>query len=563
MVILTPDLFINEVSVQALLSGIRPWVILALLCCALYLPGMAMLPVMDRDEARFVQATRQMAESNDYIVVRFQDELRAKKPVGIYWLQAAAVSLFSHPADTAVWPYRVPSFLAALATVLLVFRFGSTLFDRRTGFVGALVMASSLLLFSESHLAKTDAVLLALTTAVMGGMGMVYMQSCGGKAAPSWVSPALWLAMGAAILVKGPVTPMIAILAVISLCLADRKASWLHGLRPVMGVVLSIAMVAPWMAAVSAETEGAFITRAIQEDLIPKLLGGQESHGAPPGYYLLLVGVTLWPGSLFLWPAVWRSWKERALPGLRFLLAWTIPAWLVLEMIPTKLPHYTLPLYPPLALMIATTVLAVRDSTRADLSRLSPMLWYGVWSLVGLGLAGAAIALPIYLQGELFLWSLLPAVALGGVMLLVWRSIVRQHFLPALVFAMAGAAVAFPMIIGTLLPSLKSLWVSQEIASAVDRYAPGKRLAAAGYHEPSLVFLCGTETLLQDAAGAAQSLIQGKAGAAAIEERELPAFLSMASRQPDIQEATTISGLNYSRGKPVVLHIFIKGKIPE
>lgn len=548
---------------QALLSGIRPWAILSLLCCALYLPGIATLPVMDRDEARFVQATRQMAESGDYIVVRFQDELRAKKPVGIYWLQAAAVKLLSHPADTAVWPYRIPSFLAALATVLMVFRFGSVLLDRQTGFIGALVMAGSLMLFTESHLAKTDAVLLALTTAVMGGMGLVYMQSRGGRAAPSWVAPGLWLAMGAAILVKGPITPMIAGLAALALCLADRKADWMHGLRPVMGVVLSIAMVAPWVAAVSSETGGAFIGRALQEDLLPKLLGGQESHGAPPGYYLLLAGITLWPGSLFLWPALWRSWKERALPGLRFLLAWAIPAWLVLELVPTKLPHYTLPLYPALALIIATAVMAVRDNTRADLSRIGPMLWYSVWSLVGLALAGASVALPLYLGDGFSLWSLPPAIALAGSVVLVWRNILRQHFLPALVVAMAGAAVSFPLILGGVLPTLSNLWVSQNTAAAIDRYAPGKRLAAVGYHEPSLVFLCGTETLLLDSLAAADALIQGRVGATAVEEKDLSAFLSVVSGHPDIRKATTIHGLNYSRGKSVALHIFVKGEIPE
>ena len=56
-----------------------------------FLPGFFTIPPVDRDEARFAQATKQMVESNDFVDIRFQDEVRYKKPVGIYWAQAAVV----------------------------------------------------------------------------------------------------------------------------------------------------------------------------------------------------------------------------------------------------------------------------------------------------------------------------------------------------------------------------------------------------------------------------------------------------------------------------------------
>ncbi len=65
---------------------------------ALYLPGLRTIPAVDRDEARFAQATRQMLQSGDYIDIRLQDEARLKKPIGIYWLQAAATKLFQPAA---------------------------------------------------------------------------------------------------------------------------------------------------------------------------------------------------------------------------------------------------------------------------------------------------------------------------------------------------------------------------------------------------------------------------------------------------------------------------------
>ena len=62
-----------------------------------------------------------MLETGDFVRIRFQDEARNKKPIGIYWLQAAAVAAFSSPESAAIWPYRLPSALAATAAVLLTF----------------------------------------------------------------------------------------------------------------------------------------------------------------------------------------------------------------------------------------------------------------------------------------------------------------------------------------------------------------------------------------------------------------------------------------------------------
>src|SRR5262245_29557376 len=56
-----------------------------------FVPGFFQIPPIDRDEARFAQATKQMVQSGDYVDIRFQDESRYKKPIGIYWLQGIVV----------------------------------------------------------------------------------------------------------------------------------------------------------------------------------------------------------------------------------------------------------------------------------------------------------------------------------------------------------------------------------------------------------------------------------------------------------------------------------------
>src|SRR5437764_9776515 len=119
-------------AIDGWLTGFRPYLLLAAFCLLLYLPGMAAIPPLDRDEARFTQATRQMLQTGDFLRIRFQDEARNKKPAGIYWLQAAAVASFSTPESVAIWPYRLPSVVGALIAALLVFAIGSALFVRNT-----------------------------------------------------------------------------------------------------------------------------------------------------------------------------------------------------------------------------------------------------------------------------------------------------------------------------------------------------------------------------------------------------------------------------------------------
>ena len=69
------------------ISHIRAAAFLVLCGLVLFLPGFFNIPPIDRDEARFAQASKQMVETGDFVDIRFQDEVRYKKPVGIYWLR--------------------------------------------------------------------------------------------------------------------------------------------------------------------------------------------------------------------------------------------------------------------------------------------------------------------------------------------------------------------------------------------------------------------------------------------------------------------------------------------
>ena len=157
----------------------RAAALLVLFSLIAFLPGFFQIPPVDRDEARFAQATKQMLETGQYVDIRFQDEVRYKKPVGIYWLQALAVKAgeaagVPHPRTT-IWLYRLPSLFGAIGAVLLTYWTALAFVSRRTALLAALMMASSVLLGVEARLAKTDAMLLFTSVAAMGAMARIYL----------------------------------------------------------------------------------------------------------------------------------------------------------------------------------------------------------------------------------------------------------------------------------------------------------------------------------------------------------------------------------------------------
>ena len=274
-------------------EGVRPFILLVLLSLSLFLPGIASLPPVDRDESRYIQATRQMLETGDLVQIRFQNEARNKKPAGIYWLQAGMVSILSSAESASVWPYRLVSVIGATGAVLLTFVFGAAMFDRRTALLGAALLAATADLIFEAHVATTDAVLLATAVAAQGVLALAYLGTRRGETVPLPLALSFWLAQGLAILVKGPLVPGLSILTMAALVIADRKARWLLALKPAWGIPVVGLLVVPWLILIEQQTQGAFLKDAVGHDLLGKIVGSQEAHGAPPGTDVALQGLSL------------------------------------------------------------------------------------------------------------------------------------------------------------------------------------------------------------------------------------------------------------------------------
>ncbi|CAK0739510.1 4-amino-4-deoxy-L-arabinose transferase [uncultured Gammaproteobacteria bacterium] len=565
----------DEGGKSAKMAGTRLTVarygVLALLALALFTPGFFTLPPFDRDEARFAQASRQMLESGDFVDIRFQDEARHKKPVGIYWLQTAAVAATGHgPNDGAIWPYRLPSLAAAVAGVLLTAWVGQILFGAEVGLMAGLMIAGCVVLGVEARLAKTDATLFALIVLAQAVLARLYLATrasasatgAGKTAAPGRLIWLFWVAQGLAILIKGPIAPLVSGATVLALAVADRDGwrlnwGWLKPLRPLAGLAVIVAIAAPWLIAITLQTKGAFFAESVGHDLLGKIASGQESKGLPPGFHLAVFWFTFAPFSFLALLAVPWVWRQRREPAVRFCLAWMIPSWLVFEAVPTKLLHYTLPLLPAVAMLAAAALIQAAEAGRRSGTKL--FAGAAVSAVLGLGLlAGGLAALPWLLDQRFDGVAVAAAVVVLACLVQALRETRRLRPWPALAAALAAAAVLHVVTWADTLPSVEGLWVSRQAAAAVaaHRPCPGTVVASGGYTEPSLVFLLGTATRLGSGALAASHVRADPACALAlVEAREETLFRATLADTP-VTPLATFSGFNYSRGRKVALTLY-------
>ncbi len=544
----------------AVASHARAVAVLILTALLAFLPGFFQIPPTDRDEARFAQASKQMLETGEYVDIHYQDEVRYKKPVGIYWLQVgvvkAAAALGVREAQTTIWLYRIPSLLGAIGAVLLTYWSALAFVSRRAALLAGLMMATSVLLGVEARLAKTDAMLLLTTTAAMGALARAYLadRRAVPSAATGWALPAIfWTALGAGVLLKGPLIVMFVALAIVTLAVIDRSLRWLWALRPVPGLIWFGVLVLPWFLAIMGRAGNAFLAESVGRDFLSKIISPQEAHGAPPGFYFLLFWLTFFPGATLAAMAVPGIWNARHEKGAKFLLAWIVPSWILLELVITKLPHYVLPLYPSLPILIPGRVDTRVLAHQPWLTR-GTGTWFFMPMLLGVGVV--IVSIVFGRQLGLLAWPFIVASMIFG--LWAWRLYAADGAEHSLLRGMAAALLLLFGVYAVIIPSLSTAFPSAAVAQMLrDADCKEPKLAAAGYHEPSLVFLAGTETRLLDGSDAAEFLRNGGCRFALVEKGHERAFLRRAE-QIGLRYAAPqrFEGYNYSSGRAISIGVY-------
>ncbi|MEJ6392044.1 glycosyltransferase family 39 protein [Gymnodinialimonas sp. 2305UL16-5] len=533
-------------------SRFAPWAVLLLALLSFGI-GLAELPVQDRDEARFAQAARQMAETGDLIDIRLLDQPRHNKPALIYWAQSAAIWLTGAEGTTPIWVHRLPSYLAGVFSAFALIWAGTPLVGRRAAILAGIMCATVYMLHAEARTAKTDAALLLSVILAMGALGHIWM----GKAR-SVLTPAIfWTAMAAGFLLKGPMVALPVLGAILWCSAFARDLRWLAALRPLPGMVWMLALTTPWFIAITIVTDGAFWSASLGTDLTDKITTEGEHSGSPPGLYLLTIWLTFWPWSVILPMAAIVGWRGRKRPDIAFLLGWLVPAWLVFEAVPVKLLHYTLPLYPPLMLLGAVALWQLAEGEMRFRRWIAALGGFGF--LLGLGAFTAALIAAPWIYGDAVPWlawfgAAITLLAGFGALISLWRAELTQS---VTCLALAGIIVGWTLS-AVSLPASTDLRLAKRIATAMAQhtcFAPP--VALAGFSEPSAAFYMGGEVVFLDTETAFDYLAAETGRSVWIDARRLDD-----APPPGVPEITEIDGLNFANFREVTMRLFVSPGVP-
>jgi 4-amino-4-deoxy-L-arabinose transferase-like glycosyltransferase len=354
-------------------STTTKYAILSFSCVLFHILGTWSLPLIDRDEPRFAEASREMIERSNYIVPYFNNQLRLDKPPLTYWAQVASYHIFSENDFAA----RFPSAIAAALTALLLFAWGCRTGGEKVGWWAAIIFTLSLQTFVHAKAAVADMwLVLFMTMASWAGYELV-ADSNRVAARPAvapypqtrwWLIFYLSLALG--FLAKGPIAwiPLLTVAVVIA-----RARQWqlLARFKFVRGILLMLVVVGLWGIPALIQTHGEFFKVGIGRHVVSRSLMTLEGHGPSSlGMYVLLlpfyfvaVFASFFPWSIKLPWLMQKLWRNReAGAGARddsgtlldtYLLSGIAIIFLIFTLVSTKLPHYTLPALPLLALLLA------------------------------------------------------------------------------------------------------------------------------------------------------------------------------------------------------------------
>ncbi|MEX2186891.1 MAG: glycosyltransferase family 39 protein [Pirellulales bacterium] len=548
--------------------------IVAAVAAAALLTNLGKPRLWDRDEPRNAQCAVEMRARGDWIVPTFNDELRAHKPVLLYWLMRVSYAALGETEFAA----RLPSAVMGLATALVVLAMAWRLFSPRAGLWAGLILATSLSFDIAGRAATPDAALLFCVTAAMAAFVFSATSPAGVPRKPNDAADALpgftgWVVVyamfGLAVLAKGPVGLVLGV-AILGLNLLtrpnstseptapsrrrwiDRITATLHPrrmvatawrMRPLTLIAVVLAVAAPWYVAVHRATGGAFTDEFFFRHNFERATSAMEGHQGPLVYYLGAALVGFFPWSIFAVPVALETFhvlRSRASEsvGAAFALCWA-GVWIAaFSLVGTKLPSYITPAYPALAMLAGLYVDRWLAGTAVSAARWTPWVFAALATVGG----GLALGLPVmarhYLPGDelLGVLGLIPlATAAVG-----WWCVRRGNIALSATTLAVGATVLVVAMFGFAQVRIDRRQVSEDLAALVRREGgETARLAAYRDLEPSMVFYAGhpIATLFDPAAAGALLERQERAYLLASDEdlpelrRHLPADVEVIARR--------------------------------
>jgi 4-amino-4-deoxy-L-arabinose transferase-like glycosyltransferase len=341
----------------------RNFAVLFVGCLFFHLAGTSALPLIDRDEPRFAEASREMIERGDYVVPYFNNRYRFDKPPLTYWCQVVSFRVFGENAFAA----RFPSAVAAALTAVAILAWGRRLGFGRAGFWAAIMFTLCLQTFVHAKAAVADMwLVLFMTLAHWAGYELLRDRFGG-----TWRSVLLrpcnlrgwwwmfYISLALAFLAKGPIGWM-PLGTVILMQFLRPGPDFGRRFLFVRGCFLMLVLVALWGVPALLRTHGEFLGVGLGRHVIGRSFGTMQGHGGSSilgallslPFYFLTVFMTFAPWSLKIPWLTRRLWKNRD-PFDLYLIGGIAVIVVIFTIVKTKLPHYILPAFPLLALLLA------------------------------------------------------------------------------------------------------------------------------------------------------------------------------------------------------------------
>jgi 4-amino-4-deoxy-L-arabinose transferase-like glycosyltransferase len=454
-------------------------------------------PLMQPDEGRNAEVAREMVASGNFVVPHLNGLPYVDKPVLHFAAAGASLRAFGVNEFAA----RLPSIVFTLLTAAMVAWFGRRVWNVEVGRTAAAMTLSAPLVFAMSRVVILDALFAML---MVGALLSLYLATearsagTGDNGAP-WRRWSLlgWAFIGLGILTKGPVALLIPLIAAIPYAVHRRA---LRAVLYLPAVVLSIVVVAPWVAQMSKDLPG-YLHYVVVTETWQRVTSDKLHRTQPFWFFVPVLAAGAFPWICMAVAGLWKRWRAPDAekdPRILFLVLWIALPFLFFSLSRSKLPHYMLPLVPAVALLAAVFVAGDREppGRRAGAVLLCVL---GLSALAALRLmrVGVSIDPPTLAAARPFLLLFGMTAAVTGVVGLLAKP--RGMILVAL-FSM-------PMIItgiasGPLLKAVGADRSAERLASAIQASAQGKPLVIGVVAFPtSLPFYLGAPIQLSSPAG--------------------------------------------------------------
>ena len=534
--------------------------LLVLISGLCYLPGQTVAPAIDRSEGVVALASRHVAQTGNPLAPRWGDNLQVFRPAGTFWLQAAAVSLQGEDRFNDISAYRLPSFVASLLGVSLLFALGRGLFGAPSAFLAALAVAVTPIVALHAQLAIAEPLILPLIVASQFALFAIYSS----QALPGWLGwrGAFWIALGISTWFNALAVPLLALVTALGLMVADRSVRLLARLAPWFGLPLFLIVALPWLISFWLISGGKPFAGLVWFQALDVLEGGQAmKFKTVYGVFILFVGLAFIPVSHMLGPALVRAWPARRDLAVRFLLVWLVAPVAALEIFSHKPPLYTVQAVFPAAALLVAFAITGRLGTSQPFKA-----WPGFFTGASLFVV---IVVPLFAGALLWLTATPPtlAVVIGAGAIIALFVIAGWAAAKGQPHAWFSAAIAATITLnlwffGALMPGLSNTWTAPQIRSTVDDIARCgfSDIVVSGFREPSLPLALGNTARVLPAETAGRQAAQLPAWAI-VETRRRDAFETAAAasradgRRASFETRGCIHSINMARGCLLEFHV--------